>query len=48
MSLHAQLSPEAEERLRAQKRNSTVSSLVISVLVIVLVALVLFFSRELF
>jgi cell division protein FtsW len=36
MSLHAQLSPEAQARLDAQRRNSTISSIVISVLVIVL------------
>ncbi|NNC87611.1 MAG: terpene cyclase/mutase family protein [Akkermansiaceae bacterium] len=43
MSLHAQLSPEAEARLRAQKRNSTISSIVISILVIVLCGLILAF-----
>ncbi len=41
MSLHAQLSPEAAQRLRAQKRNSTLASLLISILVIVLVGLLL-------
>lgn len=41
MSLHAQLSPEAIARLQAQKRNSTISSLVIAILVIVLLGLVL-------
>jgi len=41
MSLHAQLSPEALARLHAQKRNSTISSLVIAFLVIVLIGLVL-------
>ena len=43
MSLHAQLSPEAEEQLRAQKRNSTISSVFISFLIIILLALVLAF-----
>ncbi len=43
MSLHAQLSPEAEERLRAQRRNSTISSVFISLLVIVLLGLILAF-----
>ena len=43
MSLHAQLSPEAEEQLRAQKRNSTVSSIFISMLVIILLALIMAF-----
>jgi hypothetical protein len=42
MSLHAQLSQDAAERLHAQKRNSTISSVIISVLVLVLIALVLF------
>lgn len=41
MSIHAHLSPEAQLQLRAQKRNSTISSIVISVLVIVLIFLVL-------
>ncbi|NNC87356.1 MAG: terpene cyclase/mutase family protein [Akkermansiaceae bacterium] len=43
MSLHAQLSPEAEARLHAQKRNSTISSIVISILVVILAALILSF-----
>ena len=43
MSLHAQLSPEAEERLRAQRRNSTISSIFISLLAIVLIGLILAF-----
>ncbi|MDX1679737.1 MAG: prenyltransferase/squalene oxidase repeat-containing protein [Akkermansiaceae bacterium] len=41
MSLHAQLSPEAIARLQAQKRNSTISSLLISILAIVLLFIVL-------
>ena len=41
MSLHAELSPEALEKLHAQRRNSTISSIVIAFLVVVLVALVL-------
>lgn len=41
MSIHAQLSPEALERLRRQQRNSTISSLVVATLFIVLVALIL-------
>ena len=41
MSLHAQLSPEALERLHKQRRNSTISSFVVSILVVVLVALIL-------
>lgn len=41
MSLHAELTPEAAERLRAQKRNSTLSSLLISILTMVLVGLIL-------
>jgi hypothetical protein len=43
MSLHAQLSPEAETRLRAQKRNSTISSFIIAILILVLIAMLLFF-----
>ena len=41
MSLHAQLTPEAAEKLRAQKRNSTLASLLISILAIVLVGIIL-------
>ena len=41
MSIHAQLSEEAQARLTAQKRTSTISSLVISFLVIVMIFLVL-------
>jgi hypothetical protein len=41
MSIHAELSPEALERLHAQRRNSTISSIVIALLVVVLVVLVL-------
>lgn len=43
MSLHAQLSPEAHARLQAQRRTSTISSIVISILVIVLLCLILAF-----
>ncbi len=42
MSLHAQLSPETVERLRIQQRNNTVTSILISVLVIVLLGVVMF------
>ena len=41
MSIHAHLSEEAQARLNAQRRNSTISSIIISVLVIVLIFLVL-------
>lgn len=41
MSIHAQISEEAQARLNAQKRNSTISSLVIAALVITLIFLVL-------
>lgn len=41
MSIHAHLSEEAQASLNAQKRNSTISSIVISVLVIVILFLVL-------
>lgn len=43
MSIHAQLSPEAQARLAAQRRNSTISSLVIAFLVLVILGLVLGF-----
>ena len=41
MSLHAQLSPEAEARLRAQQRNSTITSIIISILSVVLIGILL-------
>ncbi|MDX1679969.1 MAG: prenyltransferase/squalene oxidase repeat-containing protein [Akkermansiaceae bacterium] len=41
MSLHAQISPEAQARLEAQKRNSTISSVVIAVLSLVVLGLLL-------
>ncbi len=41
MSLHAELNPEARRKLDAQKRNSAIVSVVISLLVIVLVGLIL-------
>jgi hypothetical protein len=41
MSLHAELSPEALERLHAQRRNSTISSVVIAILTVVLIGLIL-------
>ncbi|MFK7910678.1 MAG: prenyltransferase/squalene oxidase repeat-containing protein [Akkermansiaceae bacterium] len=43
MSLHAQLSPEAQARLRAQQRNSTITSLIISILSILLVGIILLY-----
>ncbi|MFC7338827.1 prenyltransferase/squalene oxidase repeat-containing protein [Haloferula chungangensis] len=43
MSLHAQLSPEAEARLHAQRRNSTISAVIVSFLVLVLLGLILAF-----
>ena len=43
MSLHAQLSPEAQARLHAQQRNSTITSIIISILLVVLVGIVLLF-----
>ncbi len=43
MSLHVQLTSEAADRLRAQKRNSTLASLLISILTIVLVGMILGF-----
>jgi len=41
MSIHAKLSPEAEARLAAQRRNSTIASAIIALMMIVIVALVL-------
>jgi len=41
MSLHAQLSPEALERLHKQQRNSTISSIVIAILTVALIILIL-------
>ena len=41
MSIHANLSPEALARLQQQRRNSTISSFVVSILVVVLIALIL-------
>ena len=43
MSAHAVLSPEAKAALARQKRQATISSLLISILAIVLVGLVLFY-----
>ena len=43
MSLHAQLSPEAQARLDAMKRNSTISSIIIAILALVLIGLLLAF-----
>ena len=43
MSLHAQLSPEAAARLRAQQRNSTITSIIISLLSILLVGVILLY-----
>ncbi len=41
MSIHAQLSEDAQQRLNAQKRNSTISSMIIAGLAILLIFLVL-------
>ena len=41
MSLHAQLSPEAQARIAAQRRTSTLTSLVIALLVMTLIGVVL-------
>ena len=41
MSLHAQLSPEAQAELAAQKRNSTITSIIISILLLALLGLAL-------
>ena len=41
MSLHAQMSPEAQARLNAQQRHSTITSVIISILMVVLIGIVL-------
>ncbi len=41
MSLHAQLTPEAQARLHSQQRNSTITSVIISILMVVLLGLAL-------
>ncbi|MDG1670756.1 MAG: hypothetical protein P8H96_07810 [Akkermansiaceae bacterium] len=41
MSLHAQLSPEAQARLAAQRRTSTITSLIIAILMITLIGVIL-------
>jgi competence protein ComGC len=43
MSLHAQLSPEAMTKLRAQQRNSTITSIIISLLLVLLVGVILLY-----
>ena len=42
MSLHAQLSPEAQSRLRAQQRTSTITSLIIALLLSALLGIILY------
>lgn len=39
--IHAQLSPDASQALNSQRRNSTITSLLIAILVISLLAIVL-------
>ena len=41
MSLHAQLSPEAQARLAAQRRTSTITSLIIALLMMTLIGVIL-------
>lgn len=41
MSLHAQLSPEAQARLAAQRRTSTITSLIIAILMMTLIGVIL-------
>ena len=43
MSIHAQLSPEAQAKLDAQKRNSTISSIIIALLICALLVAILFY-----
>ena len=42
MSLHAQTSPEAQAILAAQKRNSTIASIIIGILIMALLALIFY------
>lgn len=42
MSLHAELSPEVQAKLAAQKRNSTITAMIIALLVVFLLGLILF------
>jgi len=41
MSLHATLSPEAQQRLQSQRRTSTISSVIIALLTIVFISIIL-------
>ncbi|MEN8785795.1 MAG: hypothetical protein ABF379_15635, partial [Akkermansiaceae bacterium] len=41
MSLHAQLSPEAQARIAAQRRNSTLTSVIIALLAMTLIGVIL-------
>ncbi len=43
MSQHAQLSPEAKAKLDAQKRNSTISSIIIALLICALLVVILYY-----
>ena len=43
MSHHAQLSPEAIQQLRTQRRNSTISAIIIALLLSALIVAALFF-----
>ena len=43
MSLHAKISPEAQAKLDAQKRNSTISSIIIALLICALLVAILFY-----
>ncbi|MFT5906260.1 MAG: hypothetical protein ACI9E1_001867 [Cryomorphaceae bacterium] len=43
MSLHAQISPEAQAKLNVQKRNSTISSIIIALLFCALLVTILFY-----
>lgn len=47
MSLHAQVNPEAQARLAAQRRNSTIASIVIALLVCVLLGLIFWMLKVL-
>ena len=47
MSIHAQISPEVEATLAAQRRNSTIASLIVGILLMSLIALVFWYLKDL-
>ena len=47
MSIHSQISPEVEATLAAQRRNSTIASLIVGILLMSLIALVFWYLKDL-